>query len=86
MPSLPGILSSNSWKGFQPFCPFNVYEVLDVMLKSRADESTKAYVRVIESSWSGVKVDISTCSYLFLLVLFLYIYLKFSRLAPLVPR
>ena len=31
------IFSSNSWKGFQQFSSFNVYEVLEVMLKSRAD-------------------------------------------------
>ena len=39
-----------------------------------------------ESSWTGLKVDVSTCSYLFLLVLFLYICLKFSHLALLVPQ
>ena len=38
------ILSSNSWKGFQQFSSINVYEVLEVMLKSRADTTTKAYV------------------------------------------
>ena len=31
------IFSSYSWKGFQQFSSFNVYEVLEVMLKSRAD-------------------------------------------------
>ena len=41
------ILSSNSWKGFQLFSSINVYEVLEVMLKSRVDTITKAYVRVI---------------------------------------
>ncbi|CAH3194424.1 unnamed protein product [Porites evermanni] len=48
------ILSSNSWKGFQQFSSINVYEVLEVMLKSRADTTTKAYVRVIRkfSEWS----------------------------------
>ena len=48
------ILSSNSWKGFQQFSSINVYEVLEVMLKSRADTTTKAYVRVIRKSleWS----------------------------------
>ena len=47
-------LSSNSWKGFQQFSSINVYEVLDVMLKSRADSTTKAYVRVIRKflDWS----------------------------------
>ena len=48
------MLSSNSWKGFQQFSSINVYEVLDVMLKSRADSTTKAYVRVIRKflDWS----------------------------------
>ena len=48
------MLSSNSWKGFQQFSSINVYEVLDVMLKSRADSNTKAYVRVIRKflDWS----------------------------------
>ena len=48
------ILSSNSWKGFQQFSSINVYEVLEVMLKSRADTITKAYVRVIRKflDWS----------------------------------
>ena len=41
------ILSSRSWKGFQQFSSVNVFQVLDVMLKSRADATTKAYVRVI---------------------------------------
>ena len=44
------MLSSNSWKGFQQFSAINVYKVLDVMLKSRADSTTKAYVRVM--GWS----------------------------------
>ena len=42
------ILSSNFWKGFQQFSSINVYEVLEVVLKSRADTTTKAYVRVIQ--------------------------------------
>ena len=48
------MLSSNSSKGFQQFSSINVYEVLDVMLKSRADSTTKAYVRVIRKflDWS----------------------------------
>ena len=48
------ILSSNSWKGFQQFSSINVYEVLEVMLKSRADTTTKAYVPVIRKflDWS----------------------------------
>jgi len=49
------VLSSNSWKGFQEFPSINVYEVgLNVMLKSRADSSTKADVRVIREflDWS----------------------------------
>jgi len=48
------ILSSNSWKGFQQFSSINVYEVLEVMLKSRADTTTKAYVRAIRKflEWS----------------------------------
>ena len=41
------ILSSNCWKGFQHFSSVNVYQVLDVMLKSRADATTKVCVRVI---------------------------------------
>ena len=45
--SLQVILSSKSWEGFQPFSSVNVYQVLEVMLKSRADAITKAYVRVI---------------------------------------
>ena len=51
------ILSSNSWKGFQQFSSINVYEVLEVMLKSRADTTTKAYVRVIRKflEWSKSK-------------------------------
>ncbi|CAH3023385.1 unnamed protein product [Porites evermanni] len=43
------ILSSNSWKGSQQFSSINVYEVLEVMLRSRADTTTKAYVRVIRN-------------------------------------
>ena len=52
--SLQIMLSSNSWKGFQQFSSINVYEVLNVMLKSRADSTTKAYVRVIRKllDWS----------------------------------
>ena len=48
------MLSSNSWKGFQQFSAINVYKVLDVMLKSRADSTTKAYVLVIRKflGWS----------------------------------
>ena len=38
--SLQIMLSSNSWKGFHQFSSINVYEVLDVMLKSRADSTT----------------------------------------------
>ena len=47
------MLSSNFWKGFQQFS-INFYKVLDVMLKSRADSTTKAYVRVIRKflDWS----------------------------------
>lgn len=52
--SLQIMLSSNSWKGFQQFSSINIYEVLNVMLKSRADSTTKAYVRVIRKflDWS----------------------------------
>ena len=48
------MLSSNFWKGFQQFSAINVYKVLDVMLKSRADSTAKAYVRVIRKflDWS----------------------------------
>ena len=48
------MLSSNFCKGFQQFSAINVYKVLDVMLKSRADSTTKAYVRVIRKflDWS----------------------------------
>ena len=48
------MLASNSWKGFQQFSSINVYEVLDVMFKSRANSSIKAYVRVIRKflNWS----------------------------------
>ena len=48
------MLSSNSWKGFQQFSSINVYEVLNVKLKSRADSTTKAYVHVIRKflDWS----------------------------------
>ena len=49
------MLSSNSWEGrFQQFSSINVYEVLDVMLTSRADSTTKAYIRVIRKflDWS----------------------------------
>jgi len=46
--------SSNFWKGCQQFSSINVYEALNVMLKSRADSTTKAYVRVIRKflDWS----------------------------------
>ena len=46
--------ASSSWKGFQQFCSINVCEVLDVLLKSRANSITKAYVRVIRKflDWS----------------------------------
>ena len=48
------MLPSNSWKGFPQFSSINVYEVLDVMLKSRAGSTSKAYVRVIRNflDWS----------------------------------
>lgn len=48
------MLSSNSWKSFQQFSSINVYEVLEVMLRSRADTTTKAYIRVIRKflDWS----------------------------------
>ena len=48
------ILSCNSWKGIQQFSSINVYEVLEVMLKSRAGTTTKAYVRVTRKflEWS----------------------------------
>ena len=41
-------------KAFNSFSSINVYEVLNVMLKSRADSTTKAYVRVIRKflDWS----------------------------------
>ena len=47
------MLASYSWKGFQQFSSINVYEVLDVMFKSRANSSI-AYVRVIRKflDWS----------------------------------
>ena len=41
------MLSNNSSKGFQQFSSINVYEALDVMLKSRADSTTETLVRVI---------------------------------------
>ena len=41
------MLATNSWKGFQQFSSINIYEALDVMFKSRANSSIKAYVRVI---------------------------------------
>ena len=41
------ILSSKSWKGFQQFSSVNVYQVLEALLKSTADATTKAYVCVI---------------------------------------
>ena len=34
-------LSSKSWEGFQQFSSVNVYQVSEVMLKSRADATTK---------------------------------------------
>ena len=75
-------LATNSWKGFQHLPSINVYEALDVMFKSRANTFVLS-----ESGWTDLKVDISTCacSYLFPLVLFLYICLKFNSLALLVP-
>ena len=48
------MLSSNSSKGFQQFSSINVYEALDVMLKSRADSKTKTFVRVIRKSVLGL--------------------------------
>ena len=80
------ILPSNSWKGFQQFSSFNVYDVLEVMLKSRADTTTKAYVRVIRKFLELSKSRHFNMQLPFPLVLFLYIYLKFSSLAPLVPQ
>ncbi|CAH3176383.1 unnamed protein product, partial [Porites lobata] len=58
------ILSSNSWKGFQQFSSINVYEVLEVMLKSRGDTTTKAYVRVIRKflEWSKVQQSCTSSS------------------------
>ena len=50
------ILSSNSWESFQPFSPVNVYQILEVMLKSRADAITKAYVRVIRKFLEWCKI------------------------------
>ena len=49
------ILSSESWKGFQQFSSGNVYQVLEVMLKSRADTTSKAYVRVIRKFFEWCK-------------------------------
>ena len=46
------VLSSKSWKGFQQFSSGNVYQVLEVMLKSRA---FKAYVRVIRKFFEWCK-------------------------------
>ena len=51
------MLSSNSWKSFQQFSSINVYEVVNVMLKSRANSTAKTYVRVIRKflGWSKSK-------------------------------
>ena len=48
------MLATNSWKGFQQVSSVNVYEALDVMFKSGANSSIKAYVRVIRKllDWS----------------------------------
>lgn len=51
----PITLATNSWKGFQHFSSINVYEALDVMFKSRANSSIKAYVRVIRKWLDGSK-------------------------------
>ena len=83
------ILSSKSWKGFQQFSSVNVYQVLfrcHVEVQGGCNSVLKPTFVLLESSWSGVKVDISTCSCLFFLVLFLYTYLKLSSLVPLIPQ
>ena len=51
------MLATNSWKLFQQFSSINVYEALDVMFKSRANSSIKAYVRVIRKflDWSKTR-------------------------------
>ena len=51
------MLSSNSWKSFQQVSSITVYDVLDVMLKSRANSTTKTYVRVMRKflDWSKSK-------------------------------
>ena len=77
------MLATNSWKGFQQFSSINVYEALDVMFKSMANSSIKAYIRAIRKlvDWSKSR----HFNLVFLLVLFLYICLKFSSLVLLVP-
>ena len=42
------ISSSKSWKGSPVLSSLNANQVLDVMLKSRADATAKSYMRVIK--------------------------------------
>ena len=42
------ISSSKSWKGSSIFSSMNASQVLDVVLKSRADATAKSYMRVIK--------------------------------------
>jgi len=75
------MLSSNSWKGCPQFSSINVYEALNVMLKTRADSTSKAYVRVIRNllDWSKSRhFNMQCCFSIFVL--------KFSSLALLVPQ
>ena len=51
-------LSSKSWRGFQQFSSVSIHQVLEVMLKSRADSTVKSYIRVIRKymDWCKIKL------------------------------
>ena len=78
------ILSNKSWKGFQHFSSGNVYQVLEVMLKSRANTTSKAYARVIRKFFEWCESKHFNMQLPF--PLSVLIYLKFSSLAPLGPE
>ena len=79
------MLTTNSWKGFQQLYSINVYEALDVMFKSRANSSMKAYVRVIRKLLDWSKSRQFNLQLPFPLSVVSLFFVKFSSLALLVP-
>ena len=51
-------LSSKSWRGFQQFFSVSIHQVLEMMLKSRADSTVKSYIRATRKfmDWCKIKL------------------------------